>query len=290
MKILQIVDILRHKTSRIEAPENIEFNHKDKILVKAERDIFVAELRGGVRTIESIKVDEKLNFVRKLTTDEILDFEKNQEGEIERVQKAQKLADNHKLKMKIFASRVGWKNKIFSFFFIAEQPVDFRGLLKDLIRDFPGRIHLERVNDRDRPEILNIPNHCGKEHCCAILPLSDKTVTLNAVRDQGIMIKGNNKIFGVSGKIKRCMLYEVDTYKENRKYLPHIRQEVKVDGKKGRVVGVDILNKNVRVSLFDDHRVENFPVERVEYENKKIAPVIKKAARKIEINIEGVGI
>ena len=178
----------------------------------------------------------------------------------------------------------------FSFFFVAEKPVDFRGLLKDLIRDFPGRIHLERVNERDRPEILNIPNYCGKDYCCAVLPLSDKTVTLNAVRDQGIMIKGNDKIFGVCGKIKRCMLYEVDTYKENRKYLPHIRQEVRVDGKKGRVVGVDILNKKVRVNLFDEKRIESFSVSRLEYENKKEMPETKKVERKIEMDMDGVGI
>ena len=85
------------------------------------------------------------------------------------------------------------------------------------------------------------------------------------------MINNNSKIFGNHGKIKTCMLYELDNYKENRKYAPHMKQVVQVGkNQKGRVVGIDILNRKVKVQLEND-TIEIFAVKDLSYENKKEA-------------------
>ena len=104
------------------------------------------------------------------------------------------------------------------------------------------------------------------------------------------MINNNAKIFGVHGKIKTCYLYELDQYRKNRKYLPHIKQEVNVGKEKGRVIGLDILNLKVKLIMSND-TIEVFDVNKVEYENKKVAPEeVPLSFEEYEVNIEGLDI
>jgi cell fate regulator YaaT (PSP1 superfamily) len=158
-----------------------------------------------------------------------------------------------------------------SFFFVSENPVDFRELLKKMIQGFKGRIHLERVSPRQRTKIIGGIGSCGRTDCCQFQSFNTKKVSLDAVRDQGIMINNNPKIFGLHNKIKTCFLYELAGYRKNRRYLPHIRQEVLIKKQKGRVIGLDILNLKVKVFLEND-TIETFPVADIEYENKREAP------------------
>ena len=181
------------------------------------------------------------------------------------------MADDIGLDIKFFESRIGWQNRMTSFFFVSENPVDFRELLKKMIQGFKGRIHLERVSSRQRTKIIGGIGPCGRSDCCQFQSFNHKKVSLDAVRDQGIMINNNSKIFGLHNKIKTCFLYELDGYRKNRRYLPHIRQEVTIGEQKGRVIGLDILNLKVKIFLEND-TIETFPVEKVTYENKRQAP------------------
>ena len=159
-----------------------------------------------------------------------------------------------------------------------------------MAKKFKCRIHLQRTGAREKARIVGGFGICGREACCSFLELNTDRVPMDAVRDQGIMIKNNEKIFGVCGKLKGCLLYELPLYREKRKYLTHIRQQVKVGKKEGRIVGLDILNKKVKV-LFENEIAEIFPVEEVEYENKKVEPEEEKVEDKqLEIDITGIGI
>jgi cell fate regulator YaaT (PSP1 superfamily) len=239
---------------------------------------------NGLRPHADYKIE------KVLTTPEVEAHERRQEGESDRVKRAKTCATKHHLNMRFFSTQVGYDSRNISFFFTAPEPVDFRELLKAMALEFKGRIHLQRVSDRDRAEILDGIGICGRVDCCTRLKISNDKVPLNTVRDQGIMIKNNDKIFGVCGKLKRCYGYEINLYRDNRRYLPHIQQAVTVEGQKGRAVGLDILNKKVRILLLDKEFVETFPIEIVEYENKRIQPerVIKRAA--LEMELSGVGI
>jgi len=273
MKVIQVRDFLKHHTARIPAPEGTEkLEHGQMILCKNAREGFVAEVTQTAREIPNVKVEPDYEFDRVLTQKEIQDYKDLQAGESDRINAVQTEVQTLGLNMRVFASRVGWKSKIYSFLFTAPSTIDFRDLLKVITKQFPGRVHLQRVDNRDRAEIIGGIGPCGRTDCCAFFRVKNERVSLDAVRDQGIMIKKNPKIYGPSGKIKSCMLYEVGMYKEYRKYLPHIRQEVTVEGRKGRVTGVDILNGTVKVFFMETEGLEIFPVEKVEWPNKKDFP------------------
>lgn len=271
MNIVKILDILRDKELRLNIPDDIELSYGDHLLIKAPKETFVAQALESPRKVPNIKNENDLVFDRILDEKEIKDFEKTQGDGFERTQRAQKMADKLGLKIKFFESRIGWKGRMISFFFTSANPIDFRDLLKEMIQGFKGRIHLERVSDRQRTRIVGGVGSCGRADCCQFLHFNNKKVSLDAVRDQGIMINNNPKIFGLHNKIKTCLLYELDDYRKNRKYLPHIRQEVTVGKQSGRVIGLDILNRTVKIFLEND-TIEVFPVADVAYENKREAP------------------
>ncbi len=289
MEIIQVRDLLRYKVLTVPAPEATELGFKQSILLKGKRESVVAEVVGLARKLPGAKVDEEFKFEKVLTLKDIESYKKSQTGEEKRLQGAQKEADKLGLNMYFFASQIGWQGKVVSFLFTSENPVDFRDLLKELTKITTGRIHLQRVDPRDRADIIGGPRCCGRPECCDI-HISHKKISLDAVRDQGIMIKNNSKIYDVSGKLKRCLLHEVDLYKKYRKFLPHLKQEVTIEGKKARVTGLDILNGNVKVVFADTDVVENVPVELVEYPNKQAFPREPLKIEMPEIDIEGVGI
>ena len=270
MRILQVVDVLRHKLIRLEVDEDQSFVLKEYVLVQCERELLVAKVLGLPRVVPGGKIDGKYKFNRRLKLDEIKSFLTAQEGEKARILKAQDLVSSLKLEMKIFASNVGWQEKIVSLFFTSENPVDFRELLKVLVKAFPGRVHLERVGARDRAKIIGGFGSCGQETCCTSFKVRLESVPMDAVRDQGIVMKDNEKVLGLCGKLKCCLLYELSSYKSQRRYLPHIKQIVTLpDKKRARVIGLDILNKKEKVIGEDAHQIEIFSVSDLVYENKK---------------------
>lgn len=271
MNIVKVLDILRDKELRLNIPENIKVAYGDYLLVKGPKETFVTQSLEIPRNVPNIKNENDLVFDRVLNETEIKQFEKAQKGSFERSQQAQKMAEDIGLDIKFFDSRIGWNGRMIAFFFTSENPIDFRELLKKMIQEFKGRIHLERVSDRQRTRIIGGVGPCGRVDCCQFLHFNNKKVSLDAVRDQGVMINNNTKIFGLHNKIKTCFLYELADYRKNRRYLPHIRQEVNIGKQKGRVIGLDILNKKAKVFLEND-TIELIPVADIQYENKREAP------------------
>ncbi len=270
MKTVKAIDLLRHRLILVPVPEELELTKSRFILVKRDWDEIVARVLDIVPgSLDVDKKDKPLEFVKELGTKDLEAFEKGQSGEKQRIQKVQKHVDKLKLGMRVFASRMGWRGKIISFFFTCDEAVDFRELLKVLGSEFKCRIHLERVGARDKARVLGGFGSCGRETCCSTFKRKLVSVPMDSARDQGIMIKENDKILGACGKLKCCLMYELPMYRKKRKTLPHIRQAVITKNKhKGRVIGLDILNQKVKVLLLDTDMIEVFDVADISVESR----------------------
>lgn len=275
MKILQVVDLLKHQLVRIEAPaEGHPLEVGGLILLKSERDRVVGKVVSQEREVPNAKTSEGYTFAGVLKEKDLEAYRAKAKNEHERIAKAKELGEDSKLDMQIFASRIDYDGKVHSFFFTSEHKVDFREFLKKLGKAFQTRIHLQRVGARDRAKILGGFGSCGRETCCSNFKIELDSVPLDAARDQNLMTRANEKIFGPCGKLKCCLMYELPHYREMRRYLPHIRQAVIVKGgKEGRVVGLDILNKKVKVLLTDNDVSEVYDAADVKpFSQKKPAP------------------
>ncbi len=275
MKIFQVVDLLKHQLVLIEAPKrDEELAVGAMVLLKSDRDRVVGKVVSLEREVPNAKTAEGYEFMDVLKPEEIEKYKEQEAGEHKRVEKARSLVEESKLDMHVFASHVDFDGKVTSFFFTSENKVDFRDFLKKLGKEFQTRIHLQRVGARDRAKILGGYGSCGRETCCSSFKIELDSVPLDAARDQNLMTRANEKIFGPCGKLKCCLMYELPHYREMRRYLPHIRQAVITsDGKEGRVVGLDILNQKVKVLLIDNDVAEIYDAADVKPKSaKKGAP------------------
>ena len=105
------------------------------------------------------------------------------------------------------------------FYYIADERVDFRQLIKDLAAAFHVRIEMKQIGARQEAGRIGGTGPCGRELCCATWMKSFSSVSTNAARCQDISLNPT-KLAGMCAKLKCCLNYEVDDYMESSRKLP----------------------------------------------------------------------
>lgn len=116
------------------------------------------------------------------------------------------------------------------FYYIADERVDFRELIKVFAERFHIRIEMKQIGARQEAGRIGGLGACGRELCCASWMSSFSSVTTGAARVQDISLNPQ-KLAGQCSKLKCCMMYEYDTYVDARKDFPRLREPLQtVDG------------------------------------------------------------
>ena len=106
------------------------------------------------------------------------------------------------------------------FYYIADERVDFRQLIKDLAQAFHVRIEMKQIGARQEAGRIGGTGPCGRELCCATWMKNFSSVSTNAARFQDISLNPQ-KLAGMCAKLKCCLNYEVDDYVEAGRKLPN---------------------------------------------------------------------
>lgn len=120
-----------------------------------------------------------------------------------------KLITTHKLPMKLVKTSFVNGGKKVIFFFTAEGRVDFRGLLKDLAKEFKIRIELRQIGVRDEAKILGGTGTCGRTLCCSTWIEEFNPVSIKMAKQQKLSLDPQ-KISGICGRLKCCLAYEAE--------------------------------------------------------------------------------
>lgn len=138
------------------------------------------------------------------------------------------------------------------FYYLAEQRVDFRELVKVLARQFATRIEMKQIGVRDEAKLLADFGDCGKPVCCNTHLSEMPPVSMKMAKMQKATLDPN-KISGRCGRLKCCLRYEFDTYEEYKRELPNVGVVVITKAGQGRVLAQEILAKKLLVE-FDGSR------------------------------------
>ena len=139
-------------------------------------------------------------------------------------------------------------------FYLADERVDFRQLVKLLAADFQTRIEMKQIGVRDEAKLLADYGDCGKPVCCnnhlsAMPPVSMRMAKLQkATLDP-------TKISGRCGRLKCCLRYEFDHYDEIQKSLPRIGSQIVTRNGKAKVLNQEILAEQLLVETEDHRRI-----------------------------------
>jgi len=147
-------------------------------------------------------------------------------------------------------------------YFVSEERVDFRDLVKELSTQLGARVELRQVGARDEAKMVGGIGSCGRELCCSTFLPSFAPVSIKMAKDQNLVLNPT-KVAGQCGRLKCCLVFENDQYVELRKGLPKVGKRVRTPGGDGRVVELDVLRQRVRIQ-FEDGPSEVFPANVVE--------------------------
>jgi cell fate regulator YaaT (PSP1 superfamily) len=156
------------------------------------------------------------------------------------------------------------------FYYLAEQRVDFRELVKALAKRYKTRIEMRQIGVRDEAKLLADYGDCGKPVCCNTHLREMPPVSMKMAKIQKATLDPA-KISGRCGRLKCCLRYEYDTYEEYRRDLPKVGAMVVTKIGQGKVVAQEILARKILVR-YDGPRD-------VLTEEREVLTVIKGGAR-----------
>jgi len=164
-------------------------------------------------------------------------------------------AEKYELKMRLVRVRYSFDRKVFLVVYTADDRVDFREMVKELSAELRARVEMQQIGVRDQAAIVGGLGPCGRQLCCCTWLREFLSVNVRMAKAQGLSLNPGS-ISGSCGRLKCCLRYEHDQYRELERFLPRQGSEVEVDGETGCVVNRDILSQRVCVQLNDGRTME----------------------------------
>ncbi|RXZ01068.1 PSP1 domain-containing protein [Fictibacillus sp. S7] len=166
----------------------------------------------------------------------------------------------HKLDMKLVDVEYTFDRNKVIFYFTADGRIDFRELVKDLASIFRTRIELRQIGVRDEAKMLGGIGPCGRMLCCSTFLGDFEPVSIKMAKDQNLSLNPA-KISGLCGRLMCCLKYENDYYEEVKKELPDVGEYIATPDGRGRVVGLNMLEKLVQVDLPELEKVTEYTID-----------------------------
>ncbi|HNL65313.1 MAG TPA: regulatory iron-sulfur-containing complex subunit RicT [Ferruginibacter sp.] len=224
------------------------------------------------------KIDEKDPEIKKVLrraneTDISKMLEsKAREGQV--LIRSRAIARQLKLEMKMAEVEIQADGRKATFFYIADDRVDFRELIKVYAGEFKVKVEMRQIGARQEAGKVGGIGSCGRELCCSSWLSDFKSVNTNAARYQNLSIN-QSKLSGQCGRLKCCLNYELDTYMDALRFFPEDADSIEVATSRAFLVKKDIFRNLMWYSLPDSNKQYPLTIERV----KKIKELNKQGIR-----------
>ena len=218
--------------------EKLSLSIGDTVATEASpgHDVGMVTLTGELVRVQmkkkKVKVDseEVLKIYRKASQRDIDVWQEARDGEDKMKVRAREIAIRLDLRMKISDIEFQGDGSKATFYYTAEERIDFRQLIKEFAREFNTRIEMRQIGFRQEAARLGGIGSCGRELCCSTWLTDFRSVNTSAARYQQLSLNPQ-KLAGQCGKLKCCLNYELDSYMDALKDFPKI--EIKLYTKKG---------------------------------------------------------
>lgn len=253
---------VRFKNSRKEFfrnTENLSLSIGDIVATQAQsgHDIGMVTLTGELVKVQmkkknqDYKSNEVAKIYRKASQKDIDIWQKCRDREAEIQKRSRELAIALNLQMKLSDVEFQGDGSKATFYYTAEERVDFRQLIKDMAKSFGIRIEMRQIGYRQEAQRLGGIGSCGRELCCSTWLTDFRSVSTSAARYQQLSLNPQ-KLAGQCGKLKCCLNYELDVYLDALKDFPS--QDTKIMTEKGLAMcqKVDIFKATLWFCYKDD--------------------------------------
>lgn len=230
------------------------YRRGEEVVIRSPRGLEIGQVlcEATEAAMQHLERPPSGSILRPLSPDDALQMSKILALRLPRIGTAERLIADLNLPMKLvdIEQLLGGERVIV--YYVSEDRVDFRELVKQLAAEFQTRVEMHQIGVRDEAKLLADYGDCGKPVCCnthlsAMPPVSMKMAKLQkATLDP-------SKISGRCGRLKCCLRYEFDTYEALHEQLPAVGTFVVTSQGRCRVVGQEILSEHLLVET-EDHR------------------------------------
>jgi cell fate regulator YaaT (PSP1 superfamily) len=211
--------------------KNFQLHKGDAVTVEMSPgfDVGIITLTGALvkhqmnRKNEKQKPHELRKIARKSTEQDLESWKAAREKEYDTKHQARELIVSQKLQMKLSDVEYQGDGNKATFYYTAEQRVDFRELIKIMAEQFKIKIEMRQIGSRQEAGMLGGLGACGRELCCSTWLTDFRSVSTGAARYQQLSLNPE-KLAGQCGKLKCCLNYELDQYTEELKSFPDMRK------------------------------------------------------------------
>ncbi|WP_317195521.1 PSP1 domain-containing protein [Rufibacter psychrotolerans] len=207
--------------------------------------------------------DEIRSIYRIATEKDMEKFNAAREQESTTMYRARAIVQDLKLKMKLSDVEYQADRTKATFFYSADDRVDFRELIKKLAEEFKVRIEMRQISLRHEAGRLGGIGSCGRELCCSTWLTDFKSVSTTAARYQNLSLNPS-KLSGQCGRLKCCLNYELETYMDALKDIPNVNRPLQTKAGEAFLQKTDIFRRIMWFGYRGDSNWFPVPVERVQ--------------------------
>ena len=226
----RIVEVSFNNGSRKDYFKNttLHYYHKgDMIALEGTNgfDVGMVNMTGELVRLQLKKhnIDEKSPDIKKVlrraTESDLAKMDENKAREAQVLIRSRAMARQLNLELKMAEVEVQADGRKATFFYIADDRVDFRELIKLYAGEFKVKVEMRQIGARQEAGKVGGIGSCGRELCCATWLTDFKSVNTNAARYQNLSIN-QTKLSGQCGRLKCCLNFELDTYMDALQFFP----------------------------------------------------------------------
>lgn len=243
------------------SPGKMDIPTDEYVIVETARGVEFGKAVIGTKEVDDNDVVLPLKNVLRVATDKDKTIVKENKVESAKAfeichEKIQK----HKLEMKLVDVEYTFDRSKVLFYFTADGRIDFRELVKDLASVFRTRIELRQIGVRDEAKMLGGIGPCGRMLCCSTFLGDFEPVSIKMAKDQNLSLNPT-KISGLCGRLMCCLKYENDMYESAKKELPDMYKKLDTSYGRGKVVGLNMLERLVRIEIQESKQVVEFTLD-----------------------------
>ena len=224
-------------------------NRGDSVIVQTEQGLGIGTVAVPPMVLDETVKRKPLKTVHRLASEtDFKQLEKNINDEKRAYTYCLKCITKLNLQMNLFSVEKSFDGSKYTFFFTSEGRVDFRQLVKMLVKELGARIEMRQVGIRNQAKMCGGIGRCGRETCCSAFLEKFGPVSIRMAKEQNLSLNPT-KISGQCGRLMSCLTYEYETYKALKAKFPKTGKIVETPAGEGKVIRHNILAGQVTVRL-----------------------------------------
>ena len=247
-------------------------------------DVGMVNITGELVRLQMKKrnVDEKSpdmkKVLRRASDTDIAKMKETKAREAQVLIRSRAMARQLNLELKMAEVEIQADGRKATFFYIADDRVDFRELIKLYAGEFKVKVEMRQIGARQEAGKVGGIGSCGRELCCSSWLTDFKSVNTNAARYQNLSIN-QTKLSGQCGRLKCCLNYELDTYMDALQFFPDDADMLEMERSRAFLVKKDIFKNLMWYTMPDSNKQYPLSIERV----KKIKELNRQGIRPADL-------